>query len=135
MKLAEISTPAVLVDMEVARRNVESFQAYVSGHGLKGRPHIKTHKLPRLAELQLAAGAVGDVLGYVLDAEGRPVGHPINERVIGVELEDLRGIPDVILAAGGLHKVPILKAVLGLGLVDTLVTDENTARAVMGVAE
>jgi lsr operon transcriptional repressor len=75
----------------------------------------------------IAAGAVGDVLGWVLDAEGRPIDHPINERVIGIGLEDLRRIPDVILAAGGAHKQPIIRAVLGLGVVDTLVTDEATA--------
>lgn len=82
-------------------------------------------------EALVAAGAVGDVLGYVLDAEGRPVPHPINERIIGVELEDLRKVPDVILAAGGRHKVPILKAILGLGLVNTLVTDIDTAQAII----
>lgn len=72
-------------------------------------------------------GAVGDVLGWVLDAKGRPLDHPINERVIGIGLEDLRAIPDVILAAGGQHKVPIIRAVLGLGVIDTLVTDERAA--------
>ena len=82
-------------------------------------------------EALIAAGAVGDVLGYVLDARGRPIRHPINQRVLGVELEDLRRIPNVILAAGGRHKVPIIRAVLGLGLVDTLVTDDDTAQAVM----
>ena len=92
--------------------------------------------LPTGATVQelVAAGAVGDVLGYILDAEGQPVAHPINACVIGVELEELRGIRDVILAAGGLHKVPILKAVLRRGLVDTFVTDDDTARAVMDEA-
>lgn len=79
----------------------------------------------------LALGAVGDVLGYFLDAKGRPVDHPINGRVIGLDLEDLRAIPDVILAAGGLHKVAILRAVLDLGLVNTFVTDETTAAALL----
>jgi DNA-binding transcriptional regulator LsrR (DeoR family) len=76
-------------------------------------------------------GAVGDVLGTVLDAQGRPIAHPINDRVIGIGLPDLARIPNVILAAGGLHKVPIVRALLGLGLVDTFVTDELTAAAVL----
>ncbi len=79
-----------------------------------------------------AAGAVGDVLGCVIDAQGRPLDHPINERVIGIGLADLRRIPNVILAAGGPHKLAVLRAILGLGVIDSLVTDEATARALTG---
>jgi DNA-binding transcriptional regulator LsrR (DeoR family) len=83
-----------------------------------------------MADLR-ALGAVGDILGVVIDAAGRPMDHPVNERVIGVRLGDLARIPNVILAAGGPHKVPVLRAILGLGHIDTLVTDEATARAVL----
>lgn len=76
-------------------------------------------------------GAVGDVLGTVIDAAGRPIDHPINERVIGIGLGDLAGVSNVILAAGGPHKVPVIRATLGLGLVNSFVTDEATARAVL----
>lgn len=75
------------------------------------------------------AGAVGDVLGLLLDARGRPVEHPVNDRVIGISLADLSAIPDVILAAGGAHKVAVLRAALATGVVNTVVTDEATARA------
>jgi lsr operon transcriptional repressor len=64
----------------------------------------------------------------VIDAQGRPVDHPINERVIGIGLPDLAKIPNVILAAGGAHKVPVIRALLGLGHINTFVTDEATAR-------
>lgn len=89
--------------------------------------------LPRevsTAELQ-ACGAVGDVLGWVIDAAGRPIPHPINERIIGIALDDLMQVPNVILAAGGVHKVAVIRAVLSRGLIDTLVTDEATARALV----
>ena len=76
----------------------------------------------------LLLGGVGDVLGTVIDAQGRPVDHPINERVIGIGLADLVKIPNVILAAGGTHKVPVIRALLGLGHINTFVTDEATAR-------
>ena len=78
-----------------------------------------------------ALGAVGDALGVVLDAEGRPIAHPINERVIGIGLDDLAAIPNVILAAGGPHKVAVVRAVLKRNVVNTLVTDEATARALL----
>jgi lsr operon transcriptional repressor len=83
-----------------------------------------------LAEL-IAMGGVGDVLGTVIDAQGVPLAHPINERVIGIGLPDLTHIPNVILAAGGDHKVPVIRALLGLGSVNTFVTDEATARALL----
>lgn len=84
----------------------------------------------RIEEL-IAMGGVGDVLGTVIDAQGRPLDHPINERVIGIGLSDLARIPNVILAAGGPHKIAVNRALLGLGVVNTFVTDEATARALI----
>jgi DNA-binding transcriptional regulator LsrR (DeoR family) len=84
----------------------------------------------RLEEL-IEAGGVGDVLGTVIDAEGRPIDHRINERVIGIGVEDLGPIPNVILAAGGPHKVGINRAILKRGGINTFVTDEKTARALL----
>lgn len=80
-----------------------------------------------LAEL----GGVGDIMGHILDADGELIDHPINQQVIGLSLEDVARIKNVILAAGGLHKVPIIHAALKRGFVDTLVTDENTAKALL----
>ena len=77
------------------------------------------------------AGAVGDLLGIVIGADGKPIGHPLNERVIGIGLDDLMPIPNVILAAGGLNKLPVVRALLGLNIVDTLVTDEVLARKLL----
>ena len=82
------------------------------------------------AEL-LALGGVGDIMGHVLHADGELIDHPINERVIGLSLDDLNKIENVILAAGGLQKVPVIAAALKRGFVDTLVTDENTAMALL----
>ncbi|MFN8832016.1 MAG: sugar-binding transcriptional regulator [Labrys sp. (in: a-proteobacteria)] len=79
----------------------------------------------------IARGAVGDVLGVVIDAEGHPIDHPINERVIGIGLGDLASIDNVILAAGGAHKVPVIRAILKRGVINTLVTDEATARMLL----
>lgn len=69
-KLAEqLSTPAVVVDLDIAERNIEKFQAYANAHGFNVRPHIKTHKLPALASTQLAAGAIGITCQKVSEAE------------------------------------------------------------------
>lgn len=64
-----IETPAVLVDLDIAKRNIQTFQAYADKHGIRVRPHIKTHKLPQMAELQLAADAIGITCQKVTEAE------------------------------------------------------------------
>jgi DNA-binding transcriptional regulator LsrR (DeoR family) len=75
----------------------------------------------------LAAGAVGDIFGYYVDARGRAVAHAANRMVVMPPLEKLCRIPRLILVSGGTKKVPILRAALATGRIDTLVTDETAA--------
>ncbi|MEM8728722.1 MAG: sugar-binding domain-containing protein [Pseudomonadota bacterium] len=93
--------------------------------------------LPRDVDREelMARGGVGDITGHILNAEGELIDHEVNRRVIGVSLNDLAKIENVILAAGGRHKVPVILAALRRGFVDTLVTDENTAQALIDSAE
>lgn len=61
-------TPAVVIDLDIAKRNIRRFQDFADRHGFAVRPHIKTHKLPQMAELQLEAGAVGITCQKVSEA-------------------------------------------------------------------
>lgn len=79
----------------------------------------------------LDAGAVGDMLGRFIGADGQEIDHPINSRVAGVDLNSLKKVPNKILTAAGSHKVAVIAAVLKRGLVDTLVTDELTAELLL----
>ncbi|MCL6707090.1 D-TA family PLP-dependent enzyme [Pseudomonas sp. R2.Fl] len=81
-RLNRLDTPAVLVDMKTAKANIARFQEYADAHGLKVRPHIKTHKLPMMAELQLAAGAVGITCQKVTEAEAMVEGSPLIRDVL-----------------------------------------------------
>lgn len=78
-----------------------------------------------------AAGAVGDLLGVFLDAEGRPVDHPLNERVLSLSPSELKSVAFPLLASGGMHKLPIIRAILRAGYVKRLVTDEKCAAALL----
>ena len=69
MNYSDVDTPAVLIDLAVTSRNIENYQKYCDEHGLNLRPHIKTHKIPELAKLQLTAGAVGITCQKVSEAE------------------------------------------------------------------
>lgn len=66
---ADIDTPSVMVDLDIANQNIEKFQRYCDRHQIALRPHIKTHKLPLLAKRQLAAGAVGITCQKISEAE------------------------------------------------------------------
>jgi DNA-binding transcriptional regulator LsrR (DeoR family) len=130
-------TRDTIMDLRMFRDVVEKIRAVdalaMAAGDLSTRSLLMRDGLPADVSIEdlRARGAVGDVLGTVLDAKGQPLDHPLNDRVIGIGLPDLARIPNVILAAGGLHKVPILRALLGLGLVDTFVTDDVTAAAVL----
>ncbi len=79
-----------------------------------------------ISELQ-ARGAVGDIALRFFDAHGRPIEHEINERVVGLDLEQIRRLPRVIGVAGGLQKLEAIRGALRGRLISTLVTDQHTA--------
>jgi D-serine deaminase-like pyridoxal phosphate-dependent protein len=64
-----LDTPCLVVDEEVLQANIQALQTFISGLGLKLRPHAKSHKCPDLAKHQLAAGAVGICCQKVSEAE------------------------------------------------------------------
>jgi DNA-binding transcriptional regulator LsrR (DeoR family) len=76
-------------------------------------------------------GAVGDICSHYLDSNGVPVVHPIAARTINPPLDDLRGVPELILAAGGRQKVAIIRAAILARLCHVLITDETAASALL----
>ncbi|MEY9168595.1 DNA-binding transcriptional regulator LsrR (DeoR family) [Sinorhizobium fredii] len=79
----------------------------------------------------IAVGAVGDLLGCYLDAEGNPIDHPINSQVLSPELDEYRQIPCRIVASGGLHKHAILLALARARLATIIITDAESAKAML----
>lgn len=67
--LADLDTPAVLIDIDRVEANLGRAQAHADQHGYRLRPHIKTHKLPRFAQRQVALGAVGITVQKLGEAE------------------------------------------------------------------
>jgi D-serine deaminase-like pyridoxal phosphate-dependent protein len=57
--VSELDTPAVTVDLDIVEANIKRAQDLLASHGVNNRPHIKTHKIPALAKMQMDAGAVG----------------------------------------------------------------------------
>jgi D-serine deaminase-like pyridoxal phosphate-dependent protein len=69
MTVDELETPSAVVDLEVLGANVRRLQDYLDRHGVRNRPHVKTHKVPRFARLQIAGGAVGITCQKISEAE------------------------------------------------------------------
>ena len=65
----ELETPVVVIDLDVVERNVRRAQEHFDALGVALRPHVKTHKLPELARLQLGAGAAGIACQTLGEAE------------------------------------------------------------------
>ena len=64
-----ISTPFLLVEEKIIRKNINRIYNYARLHGFAVRPHIKTHKSLYLARLQIDSGAVGIAAAKVGEAE------------------------------------------------------------------
>jgi len=67
--LASLETPVLTVDLDRVERNIASMQGYCDEHGFVFRPHIKTHKLPAIAHMQVRAGAGGITCQKLGEAE------------------------------------------------------------------
>ena len=79
----DVDTPVLIVSEEILHRNIAEMASFAKSVGVGLRPHIKTHKTPQIARLQIAAGAVGITCAKVGEAEVM-----INEA----------GVEDVLLA-------------------------------------
>ena len=69
MRADELETPVPVVDMDRMEANISRLQTYLDEHKIANRPHIKTHKIPAIAQLQIDAGAVGITCQKVSEAE------------------------------------------------------------------
>ena len=89
------------------------------------------HRLPEDLQTIVAKGAVADVCLRYFDAAGRPVGTSLDGRVLGIELPAFLAIPRRVAVAGGPEKVPAIRGALAGRLINVLVSDEDTARALL----
>ncbi|HEY2709772.1 MAG TPA: DSD1 family PLP-dependent enzyme [Caulobacteraceae bacterium] len=92
-----LNTPALVLDVEALDRNIAAMAAFAAAHGLKLRPHAKTHKSVDIARRQIAAGALGVCCAKLGEAEALAedgiegilitspiVGEPATERLIAL---------------------------------------------------
>ena len=69
MKLSELETPALVVDLDIMEENLQRMADYCRQHDLALRPHVKTHKSPLLARRQIDLGSTGITVAKLGEAE------------------------------------------------------------------
>jgi len=69
MLISELDTPAILIDLDIMERNLKRTADYARAHGLRLRPHTKTHKIPALGRRQMELGAAGLSVAKSTEAE------------------------------------------------------------------
>lgn len=69
MHISQLETPVAIVDLDKLEENITALQSYLDKHGIDNRPHIKTHKIPEIAHMQINAGAIGITCQKLGEAE------------------------------------------------------------------
>jgi D-serine deaminase-like pyridoxal phosphate-dependent protein len=67
--VSNLDTPSILCDLDRLERNIADWQALMDRHQVAFRPHVKTHKIPDIARMQVAAGARGIICAKPSEAE------------------------------------------------------------------
>lgn len=81
----------------------------------------------------IKAGAVGDICLHFFDADGNAIHTELDDRVIGISLDDIKKIKRVIGIAGGTGKYKAILGAIKGGYVNTLITDIYTARRLLAI--
>lgn len=105
--MQHIETPALIIDMAQVEKNLQSWQEKITAKGCTLRPHIKTHKIVRMAKLQIKYGAVGITCAKLGEAE--------------------------VMVAGGMKDVFIAYPIIGNEKIERLLYLARQARVICGV--
>ncbi len=117
----ELITPALIMDLDVARRNIQFMTERLSTMKAKLRPHVKCQKSPELARLQIEAGAIGVCTATVWEAI----------------VMSRSGIEDVLIAnqVGGREKIAALAKAAKHGRLTVAIDDVRNAADLSSAAQ
>jgi len=107
MRIADLETPVPVVDLDILESNLDRMQAYCREHGLRLRPHVKTHKCPQIAQMQMDRGAIGITCQKLGEAE--------------------------IMAEAGIRDIHLSYPIVGVGKAERLGRLANRARISVSV--
>ena len=120
-------TLAIAAGADIAVVGIGAFVREVSS--LLRAGHITEQGLQQIRQL----GAVGDVCGHFFTVTGAPVDSEVSRRIVAIDVAALRRIPRIVGLASGAQKAEAIAGALRARLVNVLVTDDATARAVLKI--
>jgi deoxyribonucleoside regulator len=130
-----LSQPAIAETLRLAR----SAQVLLLGIGTTEANASSFLRAGHLSAQQLSdlrrQGAVGETAGFHFDLQGNANDFDINDRVIALDLDAIKAIPNVVAVACGLAKRYSILGALRGGYIKSLATDDMTARAVLDAAD
>ncbi|MET0907020.1 MAG: DSD1 family PLP-dependent enzyme [Tardiphaga sp.] len=121
--LQDIATPALVVDGVALQRNIAAMAKFAKANNVVLRPHAKTHKSPRMAQLQIEAGAVGISCATVAEMEalaeagipGLLLTTPVADRVKLARIAALADTTDIALVVDHADQIQVLHTLLDTG--------------------
>jgi len=111
--VAAVATPALVIDADALERNIAAMAAFARTHALRLRPHAKTHKSARIAQLQVAAGAVGVCVQKLSEAEALAAAG-VGDLYISNEIVDAAKLDRVAALARRVRLAIAVDSVLGI---------------------
>ncbi len=112
--LDTLPTPMPVVDLDRLEANLDRMASYAASHGLALRPHVKTHKAPRIAWEQVRRGATGLTCATPREAECMAAVHPdllVAYPPVGApRLERLMALPDTVHLTVALDSMEAMRA-------------------------
>jgi D-serine deaminase-like pyridoxal phosphate-dependent protein len=121
MNIHDLETPAATINLDRVEANINKFQQYANTHKIANRPHIKTHKIPAIAHIQLKAGASGITCQKIGEAE----------------VMAQAGITDIFIPYNiiGAAKLERLAALMKVAKISVTVDSEYTAKGLSEMAQ
>ena len=116
MDALDLDTPSLYVDLDVLGRNIARMQERCRAWSVDLRPHVKTHKIREIAQMQLDAGAIGITVAKVGEAEVLPgddvlVAYPL----VKAKLPRLRELAKARRVKVAVDSVEIARDLQGIG--------------------
>ena len=125
MKLNNMETPALIVDMDLLEENARIMNKILEKSGISLRPHYKSHKCPHLAHLQIKLGAKGITCAKLSEAEDLILSG-IDDVLIANQITMPSKISRVAYLAGCCHLTVCVDKADNIAALETAAAFENT---------